>query len=110
MNRKYSPEHIEWLKENITGCHFKELTDMFNKQFGMDLKITTMISLTDRYGLHNGLDTRFKDYLINGGIPYRFKKGHMPFNKGKKAPAAGNLHNLRRGKCQLTTGLLAARG
>ena len=84
MNRKYNAEHIEWLKANIVGCHFKELTDMFNNQFGMDLKVATMVSLTDRHGLHNGLDTQFKDYMINAGVPFRFKKGHVPFNKGKK--------------------------
>jgi hypothetical protein len=82
MNRIYTLEHIEWLKDNITGCHFKDLTDMFNKRFGMSLKVSTMVSLTDRNGLHNGIDARFNTAMINGGVPYRFPKGHIPANKG----------------------------
>jgi len=29
---------------------------------------------------------RFKQNLINGGLPFRFKKGHVPANKGKNTP------------------------
>ena len=80
MNRKYSPKHIEFIRMNITGCHFVKLTDMFNKQFGMSLTVAAMISLADRHGLHNGIDCK-----VNKGYePSQFKKGHVPFNKGKK--------------------------
>ena len=79
-NRKYNHEHIEYLEANIPGRSFKELTAMFNKQFGMDLKVSAMISLSDRHGLHNGRDTR----LNKGWEPTQFEKGHVPHNKGKK--------------------------
>lgn len=79
-NRKYNAGHIEYIASNILGRSFKELTDMFNKQFGMDLKVSTMVSLSDRHGLHNGRDTLFN----KGWEPTQFKKGHVPFNKGKK--------------------------
>ena len=80
INRKYSPEHIEYLAANIPGRSFKELTAMFNEHFGMDLKVSAVTSLSDRHGLHNGRDTR----LNKGYEPTQFKKGHTPFNKGKK--------------------------
>lgn len=80
MNRKYTQEHIDYIAANIQGRPFKELTDMFNKQFGMNLKVSTMVSLADRNGLYNGRDTR----LNKGYEPTQFKKGHVPFNKGKK--------------------------
>ncbi|MHB1420737.1 MAG: HNH endonuclease signature motif containing protein [Bacillota bacterium] len=79
-NRKYSPEHVEFIRANITGRHFKELTAMFNKQFGTNLKVSTMVSLADRNGLHNGIDTR----LNKGCEATQFKKGHVPANKGRK--------------------------
>lgn len=79
-NCKYSPEHIEFIRSNISGCRFKELTNRFNKQFGMNLSVLAMISLADRHGLHNGIDSR----LNTGHKPTQFKKGHVPFNKGKK--------------------------
>ena len=80
MNRKYTQAHIDYIAANIQGCPFKELTDMFNKQFEMNLKVSAMISLCDRHGLYNGRDTR----LNKGWEPTQFKKGHVPANKGKK--------------------------
>ena len=80
INRKYSAEHVEYIATNITGRSFKELTAMFNERFGMDLRVSAMISLSDRHDLHNGRDARFN----KGYEPTQFKKGHVPFNKGKK--------------------------
>ncbi|MEN6325819.1 MAG: HNH endonuclease signature motif containing protein [Syntrophomonas sp.] len=79
-NRKYAPEHINYIAANIQGRSFKELTDMFNKQFEMNLKVAAMISLSARHDLHNGRDARFN----KGWEPTQFKKGHVPANKGKK--------------------------
>jgi hypothetical protein len=85
MNRKYTQEHIDYIAANIPGCPFKELTDMFNKQFEMSLNVRAMISFADRHSLHNGRDTR----LNKGHEPTQFKKGHVPFNKGKKGVFLG---------------------
>lgn len=82
--RKYGQEHINWLRENIQGTHFKELTRMFNERFGFSIGTAAMISLCDRFGLHNGIDSRFNPARDNAGVPYRFPKGHVPANKGKK--------------------------
>lgn len=79
-NRKYSPEHVEYIADNIQGRSFKDLTEMFNVRFEMNLKVSAMVSLSDRHGLHNGRDTR----LNKGYQPTQFKKGHVPANKGRK--------------------------
>lgn len=76
-NRKYTPEHIAFLTENIKGCPFADLTDKFNQQFGMDISRDAVVSLTAKYGLHNGVVSR-------GYAPTQFKKGQASFNKGKK--------------------------
>ena len=80
MNRKYTQEHIDFIAANIKGCPFVELTDRFNKQFGMTLRVSIMVSLSARHGLHNGRDTK----LNTGHKPTQFKKGQAPWNKGMK--------------------------
>ena len=79
-NRKYTSEQISYIVSNIPGRSYKELTDMFNKQFGLTLKVSTMISTASRHGLRNGRNSRFNQ----GWEPTKFKKGHVPYNKGKK--------------------------
>lgn len=83
MNRKYEQEHVDWLRENIRGTRFNDLTRMFNERFGFSIGVAAMISLCDRFGLHNGIDSRFNPSMVNAGIPYRFPKGHIPANKGQ---------------------------
>ncbi|WP_088187575.1 HNH endonuclease signature motif containing protein [Desulfosporosinus sp. FKA] len=80
MNRKYNSDQIEFVRSHIAGTSFKDLTDMFNQKFGMNLSVPAMVSLADRRGLHNGRDTK----LNKGYEPTQFKKGHIPFNKGRK--------------------------
>lgn len=92
-NRKYSTEHIEYLKANISGRSFKELTAMFNKQFRMDLTVSAMTSLSDRHDLHNGRDTR----LNKGWEPTQFKKGHVPANKGLKGVGGWKPTQFKKG-------------
>lgn len=92
-NHKYDPEHIEYIAANIPERSFIDLTNMFNSQFGMDLKVSAMISLSDRHGLHNGIDTRFN----TGYEPTQFKKGHVPANKGMKGTGGWKLTQFKKG-------------
>ena len=80
MNKKYTPEQVQYISDNIKGRSFRDLTDMFNQQFGLGLKVSAMISLADRHGLHNGRDARFN----TGHEPTQFRKGMTPWNKGMK--------------------------
>lgn len=93
MNRKYTPEHITWLAEHISGRHFSDLTSDFNARFGMDLPVSSVISLTARHGLHNGIDAR----LNTGYKPTQFKKGHVPANKGKKGTGGWEPTQFKKG-------------
>ena len=80
MNRKYTAEHIDFISGNIVGRSYRDLTERFNARFGMELKISTMISLASRHGFRNERDCRFN----TGWEPTQFKKGFTPWNKGKK--------------------------
>ncbi len=82
MNRKYFQEHVDWLAANIQGTKFKDLTDMFNERFGMDLSVPAMVSMTAARGLHNGITV--VPEFIEKGKATRFQKGQVPPNKGVK--------------------------
>lgn len=68
---EYTEEMFEYLKEIIPGRPIKESYEMFKKKFSIDMKLRAFDALRMRRGIRNGLDGQFK-------------KGSVPFNKGKK--------------------------
>lgn len=85
-NRKFRDVHIQFLKENVKGITLKELTHKFNKEFNMHISESAISNLKAKYNLKSG---------IVGG---RFKKGHIPANKGKK----GFMSKEQYEKCKAT--------
>ena len=70
---KYTEEMKQFILENYKGKGNQELTDLFNQKF--NTKITK--EMMKCYKGNNKLDS---------GLRFRFKKGHIPYNKGKKMP------------------------
>jgi hypothetical protein len=57
---KWTPEEIQFIKDNIAGRTYAELTEMFNRQFGRSATIDQMRHMMFRkYGLRNGLKNRY---------------------------------------------------
>lgn len=69
---KWTDKEEQFLKNNVKGISLKELTQRYNKKFGMNLSESAIANRKNKLGLHNG---------INGG---QFVKGQVPYNKGKK--------------------------
>lgn len=83
-NRKphdFTRGEIRFIEKKITGRSYAGMTDLFNARFGLrgkkKLTLWQMKGVLSRYGLRNGLDTRFYP-------------GQSPHNKGKKGCAAGS--------------------
>ncbi|TLS37758.1 HNH endonuclease signature motif containing protein [Pseudalkalibacillus caeni] len=76
MPHRYTTEQVKFLTQNIEGRSRKELHEMFNDHFGLNLNLSQITSALKNRGLSNGLDSRFKP-------------GRVPFNKGKTGPGAG---------------------
>jgi len=71
VGHRYTKEEHEFLRSFIPGHTYKEIAAAYNKRF------TEPIT-----------ESRVKGYManhkINNGLTGRFRKGHVPVNKGKK--------------------------
>jgi hypothetical protein len=94
MNRIYNEEHKQYLRDHITGRHFPELTEMFNNHFGTSFEESVIKNLVYRLGLGNGLSGKEISRL---GVSYRFKKGNVPANKGKKGTGGWEPTQFKKG-------------
>ena len=83
--KKYTDEMIEFLKEVTPQKTYKEITELFNKKFNLDVTAEKMKSLLNRKKIYTG--TR--------GCLY--KKGKVPWNKGKKGYMGANKTSFKKG-------------
>jgi hypothetical protein len=67
----YTAAEIRFIKSKIKGRSYAEMTDLFNRRFGLSITLIQMQSVLGRHGITNGRDCRF--------VP-----GQTPSNKGKK--------------------------
>jgi hypothetical protein len=70
--RHYTPEEIRFVKKNIRGRSYAEMTKLFNERFRLRLTPKQMETLLYKHGLRNGTGS--------------FRPGHVPANKGKTHP------------------------
>lgn len=71
MKHRFIPEHVQFITENIIGHSRKELTEMFNCHFGLELGL-------------NQITAFIKNNKLTSGVDCTYKPGSVPFNKGKK--------------------------
>lgn len=71
MYHKYTKEQSEFIAKNIKGRYRKELTEMFNSHFSVELTLSQITGFIKRNKLKSEIDAQFKI-------------GHASANKGKK--------------------------
>jgi len=69
MHRHYTPEEILFVKKNIRGRSYVEMTKMFNERFGLRITLKQMGRLAYGHGIRNGIGS--------------YRPGNVPANKGK---------------------------
>lgn len=74
----WSNQEKEYMKEITPGHHHKEIQELMNKKFKLNLSIDQIKGAISRYKL-------------NTGFTGRIEKGHIPFNKGKKGIYLGGI-------------------
>ena len=83
--KKYTDEMIEFLREVTPGKTYKEITELFNNKFNLEVTAEIIKSLLSRKKIHTG----------TGGCLY--KKGSIPWNKGKKGYMGDNKTSFKKG-------------
>jgi hypothetical protein len=69
---RYTPEQIQFLRENLPGRGCEEVREMFNRHFGLSLTKGEMHGICCNHRLHNGL--QFQKGRSRKGIP-KYKPG-----------------------------------
>ena len=83
--KKYNDEMIEFLREVTPQKTYKEITELFNKKFNLDVTAEIIKSLLSRKKIHTG---------TKGCL---YKKGAIPWNKGKKGYMGANKTSFKKG-------------
>lgn len=84
MYKKYTKEQIEYLKKITPGRSYKEITEMFNDEFGTTKTLCAIQGVLVRNNILNGVDATFK-------------KGITPWNKGTKGVVKPNKTSFAKG-------------
>ena len=78
VGHRYTEEEHKFLQAFIPGHTYKEIAEAYNKKF-----------------IEPITESRVKGYManhrINNGLTGRFKKGHIPANKGTHPPTVGRM-------------------
>ena len=82
--KKYTDEMIEFLREVAKGKTYKEITELFNRRFNLDVTAKKIKSLLSR------------KKICTGTLGYS-KKGSIPWNKGKKGFTGANRTSFKKG-------------
>ena len=82
---KYTNEMIEFLKEVTPQKTYKEITEIFNKKFNLNVTAEKIKSLLSRKKICTG---------TKGCL---YKKGSVPWNKGKKGYMGANRTSFKPG-------------
>lgn len=77
---RYTPEEVAFLRNNLHGRSYAEMTTLFNQRFGLRLRLGQICKAGQRYGLRNDRDTRLKPGST-AGESTRYIKGQSSLRK-----------------------------
>ena len=80
----WSKEEIDYLREITPGRYTKEITQLINEKFGLELTVQQ-------------IKTSMKRRKIKSGVSTRWEKGHVPYNKGTKGVSKPNKGSFKKG-------------
>jgi len=82
--KKYTDDIIDFLREIAPGKTYKEIVEIFNKKYDLEMTTKKLSSLLGKK-------------KIKTGTAGYFKKGFIPWNKGKKGYMGANKTSFKKG-------------
>ena len=82
--KKYTDDIINFLREIAPGKTYKEIVEIFNKKYDLEMTIKKLSSLLGKK-------------KIKTGTTGCFRKGFIPWNKGKKGYMGANKTSFKKG-------------
>lgn len=82
--KKYTDDIIDFLREIAPGKTYKEVVEIFNKKYDLEMTTKKLSSLLGRK-------------KIKTGTAGCFRKGFIPWNKGKKGYMGANKTSFKKG-------------
>ena len=82
--KKYTDDIIDFLREIAPGKTYKEIVEIFNKKYDLDMTTKKLSRLLGRK-------------KIKTGTTGCFRKGFIPWNKGKKGYIGANKTSFKKG-------------
>jgi phage protein len=82
--KKYTDDIINFLREIAPGKTYKEIVEIFNKKYDLEMTVKKLSSLLGRK-------------KIKTGTTGCFRKGFIPWNKGKKGYMGANKTSFKKG-------------
>ena len=82
--KKYTDDIIDFLREIAPGKTYKEIVEIFNKKYDLEMTTKKLSSLLGRK-------------KIKSGTAGCFRKGFIPWNKGKKGYMGANKTSFKKG-------------
>ena len=82
--KKYTDDIINFLREIAPGKTYKEIVEIFNRKYDLDMTVDKLSSLLSRK-------------KIKTGTAGCFRKGFIPWNKGKKGYMGANKTSFKKG-------------
>lgn len=84
IEEMYNKEHVAFIKKHAKGIITHKLTDLLNNTFKTNYTVRQIQKIMKRHGIKNGVDCRYK-------------KGHIPFNKGTRGLTKANSGSFKIG-------------
>ena len=89
LRRMFTEKQEQFIRNNVKGKSSRELTAILNAHFGLNFDVSQLRAYKKNHALKSNLDLRFKKGNVpwskgkkgtNGWVSTQFKKGNIPYN------------------------------